>query len=130
MTFPLKEELIYFEQLARRQHQIYPDAADFGVKITPDEQLSTRNILVELMQFYGFKLERWGELSFSHGSRTQVFIPIERDDDDREKYSGIVLDVSYNYDALSKIRFLSIDERREVLTPFQAKELYGCRVLS
>lgn len=110
MTFPLKENLIHFEALAARQHRIYNDACDFGVKIDAAEKGLARNLLVELIRFYGAKITRWGVGNRSHGSNTKLFIPNEHDNEGSiVLYGGIVLDVSFNYDVSRDIEFLSIE---------------------
>lgn len=110
MTFPLKENLIHFEDLAARQRRIYPDACDFGVKVNLAEKGLAREFLVDLIRFYGAKITRWGDKSRSHGSNTKLFIPNERDDEGCfVLYGGITLDVSFNRDALRNVEFLSIE---------------------
>lgn len=125
MTFPLKENLIYFEGLARRQHRIYNDAADFGVKIDAKTKNEARGQLVEMIKFFGAKITRWGNPARSHGSNTTLFIPIERDG---RCFGGQLLDVSYNYDATRRLAFLSIEIRYVSMPLSNAAAAYNCKI--
>ena len=125
MTFPLKENLIYFAGLARRQHRIYDDACDFGVKIDKATKLEARRQLTEMIKFFGAKITRWGETHHSHGSNTTLFIPIERDG---RCFVGQLLDVSYNYDATRRIEFLSIEIRYASMPLSNAVAVYNCKI--
>lgn len=112
MTFPLKENLYVIEQIAKRQHQIYPDSADFGVKVTKDQLKQVGRLLKELKEFYKGKTENWGcfkgeKWNFG-GSKTTMFIPFEIDEG---LEVGITLEVSYNRDQYGK-EYLTIYEER------------------
>ena len=125
MTFPLKENLIYFEGLAKRQHRIYDDACDFGVKIDDATKLEARRQLVEMIKFFGAKITRWGDREHSHGSNTKIFIPIERDG---HGFGGQLVDISYNYDATRRITFLSIGGGYATMTLPEAAVNYNCKI--
>ena len=83
MTFPCKEELVAFEQWANLQRQIYPDAADSGIKlgnILPAKLEDMRRKLNEMLKVfkkpqYDYRADNW------HGGRSvQFFIPVELDE--------------------------------------------------
>lgn len=127
MTFPLKENLIYFEGLAKRQHRIYNDAADFGIKLDAATKLNARRQLTEMIKFFGAKIVRWGESHRSHGSNTTLFIPIERDG---RCFGGQLLDISYNYDASRHIEFLCIEIRYVSMPLSNAVAAYNCKIVA
>lgn len=144
MTFPLKETLKFFEELGRRQTQIYSDAADYGFKIkSPGQKKLFRSKLKELMNFYGYKVQYWGDhinRRAAWGSETDVFMPIENDFDLEEykktgratpngMWGGLRLTVTYNYDDIRKIEFVTIEICNEILYPHDAKAKYGCKIL-
>ena len=126
MTFPLKENLIYFEGLAKRQHRIYDDACDFGVKIDEETKNEARRQLVEMIKFFGAKITRWGDPDQSHGSNTKLFIPIESDG--FCSYGGQLVDISYNYDATRRITFLSIGGGYATMPLSEAAVNYNCKI--
>lgn len=118
--FPAKEELVYFETLARKQKRIYPDAADSGVIVGLDftKDVARKN-LTSLMSVYGYKLEKSGG-----NSKTILFIPIEQDG---ESISGSVLTVFYNIDKKKNIEYMSILIKRVVTTAKEAVIEYGAK---
>lgn len=126
MTFPLKENFIHFEILERRQRRIYADACDFGVQITDEERLEAREKLMELMEFFGYKMERWGDRvsGRSYGSTTRIFMPVERDGN---AFGGMALEVTFTYDAGRKIQFLSIKSYHSTLLPATARSRFNCK---
>jgi hypothetical protein len=129
--FPNKEELIFFEELAKKQQRIYPDAADYGILLNRygiqinrygiqtggNLKDQARNNLMKLMTSYGYKQDKW-----SNGTTTKIFIPIEIDEG---LYSGETLIVSFN--KLGNKEFLSVDIGRVALTKDQAKERWGAK---
>lgn len=139
MTFPCKESLIELEILAKKQKRIYPDSADCGILITPDntsEINTAREALRDLMNFYGYKALNWGNPHASGGKSVSLFIPIEAEEvindagDDMDLgYAGVAVDVTYNRDATRKVEFITIAFIHQGLTPKRAKELYNCKVL-
>ena len=105
MTFPSKENLIYFEELAKKQLPLFKDACDYGIKIgrhadTPfrvkDE---ARENLMALMQVYKYKLTRPNtarhpyDTDFATCSKTELFIPFEREEG---FYIGVKLTVHFD----------------------------------
>lgn len=119
--FPGKEEFVYFENLAKKQKQIYPDAADYGVELTPEIKNKARAVLTSLMKDYGYTLNKW-----AGGSTTTLFIPVEKDT--FNEYAGYELIVSYNKDPKRKIEFLSIDITRKLLSKEDIVRRYKSKV--
>lgn len=107
MSFPCKENLIYFEGLGRKQTQIYDDACDVGCIVSNEERAVARTNLLALMDFYGGKVEKW-----ANGSITKVCIPVEYEGLD---YYCIILTVDFHIDRRKKIQFLSVEEELRVL---------------
>ena len=83
MTIPAKENLIFFENLAKSQSRIWPDAADYGVKLNGNIKDAARENIVALMQTYAYNLERAPHArcpydeDFKSFSVTTLFIPFE-----------------------------------------------------
>lgn len=117
---PEKESLIYFEELAKRQKRIYPDAVDSGVLLDTDDGVKTEEARAEikkLLNVYGGKI-----VKYHGGSSTEIFIPFEEDEG---QMSGVVLSVSYNNDPARKLSFLSIDITRKAMSEKDAKKNYN-----
>jgi hypothetical protein len=87
MTFPAKENLIYFETLKKKQ-----DDDDFGIEITlrAGVKNAARENLIELMANYAYTLIRNDDRS---SSVTTLFIPFEFDEG---AYVGVELKVKFN----------------------------------
>ena len=118
MTFPCKEELVKFERWEQMQRQIYPDAADSGIKLGDirDEKLDEmRQDLNEMLKVfkkpqYDYRADNW------HGGRSvEFFIPVELDEGMEQGYK---FRVAFCCD--SKVRgggFISIDIIRSARHP-------------
>lgn len=134
MGIPCKEELRYFEDLAKEQGRLFPDAADFGVWRTKEELDEDRKQLRELMSFYGGKVSKWGTQDHRGpwGSHTLVCMPIEEDEG---KISCLIMEVKYCYSSGRKVKnmlmrdSLEINFDRKLLTEQEAKEKYRCKPL-
>ena len=103
MTFPLKEQVVYFEKLAERQHRIYPDACDIGIPFADVNLDAARKATLELMKFYGYTLQKW-----RRGKNVTMFVPYEAVEMDT--YRGVNLVIGSNTD--KKVPgggFMSID---------------------
>lgn len=102
-----KEDLMHFEALARRQHRIYNDAADYGVIITEEELVAARVHLKALLDIYNAKVSYWGDRKDgrSWGSTTTIFVPYEID---AGHYSGQWFEISYNHDTIRNKKFFVI----------------------
>lgn len=104
----------FFEEQFRHQIQIYPDAADFGVRIRNEEHKAEfRNQLRDLMGIYKYVLTKW-----ENGSSTKLFIPFEQED---SVYFGVSLTVTFNRDVRRTLEFISITIERDCsqTDPFQ-----------
>jgi hypothetical protein len=98
MSFPGKENLIFFESLAANQQKLYDDAADVGVKLQATGRtyyfgdvpmkIAARENLLALMDIYAYKMQR--DLL---NSVTEIFIPFEFDEG---AYTGVTLMVAFN----------------------------------
>ena len=122
----------YFEELSRYQEQIYNDACDFGVWITETTRAVAREHMMELMNCYGYKMEKW-----EGGNSTILFVPIELADYGFGQYDGMVIEVSFleartthpsinsKEAASNAVGFLSINFSRKTLILVEATEQYG-----
>ena len=100
MSFPNKENLVFFENLQRQQERIYMDACDIGIKITKDEnqgiKAAARENLLALMRTYKSKVTRPDHARYPYDedfkkvSETEIFIPFEHDEG---MYRGVTLTV-------------------------------------
>ena len=95
-----KEQIIYFEELARRQKRIYPDSSDFGVLVDDKELSIARQMLKDLRQCYQSTVDK-----YHYGSTTRVSVTVEKDEG---MYNGFYIMVDYNKDTRKKLQFLSI----------------------
>lgn len=118
--FPAKEELIYFENLEKKQGRIYPDAADYGVKMDEIDRDEARKNLMILMKTYGYKYDQWGTKGKDWGTETQVFIPIEQEEPGA--VSGELLVVWFNRDHRLDLEFLTIQTERKILSDVEIEE--------
>jgi hypothetical protein len=88
MTFPAKENLIFFENLEKTQTQLFDDAADMGIEVTGlPVKAEARKHLMALMENYAYKLNK-----YEAGSVTDIFIPFEFDEG---AYVGVTLNVDF-----------------------------------
>jgi hypothetical protein len=108
--FPCKEELIYFEEMMRKQVRIWNDSCDVGYRIIcPSVKAVARRQLMALMEFYKGKVTRM--LHKPSDTSTEVFIPFEFEDD---MAIGVMLVVNYmSFDRRNqREEWFSIEERR------------------
>jgi hypothetical protein len=112
-----REQIIYFENLAKQQQRIYPDSADYGIECgsplssycNGGVKKEVRENLMVLKKSFKIKVEKWDGGNSGYGSTTTFFIPYEREDG---HYIGINLSVSHNVDRVYKKEFLAIDISR------------------
>jgi len=120
MTFPHKDDLIFFEKLIPKQIRIYNDACDEGIPISEFPVEAGRIHLKVLMEFYGYAKDRW-----AHGSsEVRVFIPVEKADY-KDGYDGIVLKVGFCRDPSYKKEYVYIQESRDTCDESRGRNLYG-----
>ena len=111
--FPGKEEVVFFEQLAAKQVQIYQDAADHGILLPWDGEVVAPDIRANLQGLLKtYKVQSTSNLTKDRGGYKmwRFFIPVEKEGG---QISGINLVITYNVDKLYKKRFISIDISRE-----------------
>jgi hypothetical protein len=120
MSFPGKENLIHFENLAKTQTQIFDDACDMGIDITPgadtwasSAKKDARENLLALMGIYAYTLDKTTGALVS--STTELFIPFEFDEG---AYLGVILSV--NFLKHKSREYLMIDIQSARLTHAQA----------
>lgn len=87
--FPGREELHYFEDLAKKQEQIWPDSADHGVVIDEKEQTEARDNIKELLDIYDAKISKGPKKD----TTTKMFIPFEQEG---PYYVGIIFEIYYH----------------------------------
>lgn len=93
MTFPNKESLIFFEELAKKQLPLYKDACDYGIKIGRNADAGqnvkdeARDHLQALRETYKNELTRPYDkarypydVDWKSVTRTTMFIPFEKDE--------------------------------------------------
>jgi hypothetical protein len=123
MTFPAKENLIYFEELEKNQTRLWDDAADMGIALNstfgdrnvydngPTLKDAARDNLLALMETYAYKLERYG----NGCSSTTLFIPFEFDEG---AYVGTEINVTF--DKIGCREYLTIFTQRARRTHAEA----------
>lgn len=126
MSFPCKENVVFFESIAKRQRLIYNDAADVGYPVDEAGKNLIRRELQELVDFYGSKSTRWGHQQYSHGSTTNVCVPIE--EDERDSYSCLVVKITHNFNFTHKKEFFVIEFERIVCSKAEAIGAFNSRV--
>jgi hypothetical protein len=92
MSFPAKENLIFFEGLGNDQVKLWNDSCDVGIDLTkyPAKKIKARENLLTLMSTYAYKLEQADD---RRHSVTTIFIPYEFDEG---AYIGVTLRVAFN----------------------------------
>ncbi len=91
----LKEEIIFFENVAKRQVQLYPDAADVGVRMLDAEMSVMRTMYKSLAKVSLPKKDFWGDhvkKESMWGCTSRFELPIECDEGCE---IGIKLNVDY-----------------------------------
>ena len=118
MSFPAKENLIFFETLATKQKNLWNDSSDHGIELNNktfgDISLkdAARDNLLALMENYAYKLERTNDRK---SSKTSIFIPYEFDEG---AYAGVDLHVTYI--AIGKCQYLQVAIKRAYKTHAEA----------
>ena len=84
-----KEELIWFEELARKQHQIFDDSADFGIEISESQKIVARKNIMALRAIYGGLLDKYTS------NNTYTVIPIIYENESPETVNGVLLRIYY-----------------------------------
>ncbi len=111
----------FFEDLAKNQARIYPDAADAGVKIeTEDAKGFIGDAVRGLREIYRpHSCTNWGEKARgTHGKSISFHIPFETEG---EMFCGVLLRVSYSVDRPRRVEFASVDITRHTskVNPFR-----------
>ena len=106
MTFPCKEEVIVLEKLAKKQYQIYPDAADYGIEMEKINVPHIRQIIQNIKDVFGNKEYKFKETKWTHGKEVIFNIPIEEDEG---YFFGLKLKLTYNNDVIRKKKFMTIE---------------------
>lgn len=128
MTFPGKENLIFFEDLERHQERIYPDACDLGIVFRPwggptcmsmNIKAQAREHIKALMKIYKYKIERPAharapyDKDWKKATTTTMFIPFEFDEG---RYHGVELKLVFEPHAAKKVEYLMITITRKSMT--------------
>jgi hypothetical protein len=132
-----KENLVFFETLAKRQERIYPDACDYGVvvfngKIT-EEGMNLKSAILDnthaLIQIYKHRKDVWDDIG-GKGACIEMDIPYEKEND---IYVGVRMRLSYYINKKQKKQFISIDFFRyeSEISPFKEvlSECCGSRII-
>ena len=116
MTFPAKENLIFFEKLEKLQTRLWDDACDEGIDLTkyPVHKAKARENLLALMKCYAYKMERHGILN----SDTTLFIPFEFDEG---AYLGVTLNVAYSVVRKREYLLINITHARKTHAEIEGK---------
>jgi hypothetical protein len=121
---PGKEEYKYFEDLESRQERIWPDAADSGVLMNEERDLTVaRTNIKKLLSIYKTKIDKGP----NKDTTTTIFIPFEQDEG---YYVGVKMTIYYHDGGNNKInrnkggydpRYLNIDivRNRQKESPFK-----------
>lgn len=89
-----KEALRTLEDLARKQVQIYDDAADVGIFETDEIRQQVRDSLAELRSLEGGESDSWGD-GYQGGTSYKTRLGFEVDDG---QVHGVLVEVSRNVD--------------------------------
>jgi len=88
-----KESLIFFEELAKKQTRIFPDACDSGYLLnSPEEKALIRAHLCKLMATYKYVAKTHPMRSSDSHKEVVIGIPVE---EENKRMFGIELTVSY-----------------------------------
>jgi hypothetical protein len=98
-------EFFFFEDLAKKQKQIYPDAADYGYKYDDAEIPKIKAALAELRNTYVNTHMSWGDLE-AGGWEVKMFIGAEKD---AGFYNGVNLSIRCCRDKKRKVKFITVD---------------------
>ena len=102
----------YFEDIAKKQKRIYPDACDIGYIYPEEEKEKLTTALRELREIYKNTAESWGKpYPNTGGWSCTMFIPFEID---KGMYSGVQLTVEAHRDVGRKINFVRVDIQRKL----------------
>lgn len=117
MSFPAKENLIFFENLEKNQVRLWDDACDIGIDLTkyPVHKEKARENLLGLMKCYAYKLERADD---RRRSVTSIFIPFEFDEG---AYLGVDLKVAFNTVRGREYLHISIQRARKTQAEIEGK---------
>lgn len=111
-----REEIVVLESYAKQQHQIWPDAADVGLKTFPDadrniseaQQTEIREALRELMRTFKYNTTTWGTEQ-DGGWQCRLFVPYEQD---QGEYQGVMVQIGLHRSRVGtkrEVRFITID---------------------
>ena len=111
----------FFEDLAKNQSPIYPDAADQGVLIETDDAKGFIGDAVRgLREIYRpHNVANWGEKRRGAFGRSVSFhIPFEKEGN---QFCGVLLQISYSVDRPRRVEFASVDISRHTskVNPFR-----------
>lgn len=109
-----REELIFFEELAKKQKRIYPNATDVGVIVNKELKEQIRKNVERLKNYGSTNIEvinSWGDpkINYFYGKSIRVFIPVEPSDYHPGEYDGFILKLIYNVSKPKKLEILTIE---------------------
>ena len=107
---PGKENLIFFEDLAKKQIQIYPDACDYGIIIKNGAFNRDSANLKEQINFHARALTeiyKSVRTVWTNGASLDLKIPFEIDE--WREFVGVNVRLGFHIDRKKNIQFLSID---------------------
>jgi len=99
-------EYFYFEDIKKKQKQIYDDACDFGYVYNESEADRLKESLQALMNTYDYKYTKHGDIYKNGGFQVTMFISFEYDDG---RYRGVELTVSCQKDNVRNVKFVSVE---------------------
>jgi hypothetical protein len=99
-------EYFYFEDIHRKQRQIYDDACDYGYVYNESEANRLKESLQALMNTYNYKYTKYGDIYKNGGFKVTMFISFERD---YGMFNGVELTVSCQKDSVRKVKFVSVE---------------------
>lgn len=103
-----KEQIVFFETLAKKQEQIYSDSCDCGIRVEDNRNLFDeicKNIS-ELKTIYKNTVKSWGNPAICWGKNITFFIPTEIDG---STYIGFNIKISFNSDKRKNVKFFAIN---------------------
>ena len=99
-------EYFYFEDIHRKQKQVYNDACDYGYVYDESEAVKLKESLQALMDTYDYKYTKHGDIYKNGGFQVTMFISFEQEDG---VFRGVELTVSCQKDSVRKVKFVSVE---------------------
>lgn len=130
---PNKESLIFFEEAAKNQIQLWNDSCDYGIimnRTEPGFKDEARENLLALMKTYKYTMTKVDharypyDADFKNCSTTELFIPFEKDEGYYQGVKLMVMFESYTHNRLfggryTEVMTIDISRSHQKESPFR-----------